>query len=157
MNVWKPLETALTVSARIAWPVFQAINRQVPSKSFQPKWAPAPLLKSHQRTKPQLGWPRTTDSLCPTCVREARARIVNGDQSIATLVEENVGQPVSAMYICGLFASALATSTLVCLKEVNVHVAASLAVVEANHARALDILDKKQTKKNSSATSVPRN
>ena len=43
------------------------------SQTFQPKWAPAPLLKSRERTQPQLGWPRTTDSLCPTCVREARA------------------------------------------------------------------------------------
>ena len=33
---------------------------------------PAPLLKSRERTSPQLGWPRTTDSLCPTCVRETR-------------------------------------------------------------------------------------
>ena len=51
-------------------------------RPFQPKWAPAPLLKSRERTKPQLGWPRTTDSLCPTCVRETRARILSGAMPI---------------------------------------------------------------------------
>ena len=44
----------------------------VDANTFQPKWSAAPLLKSHERTSPQLGWPRTTDSLCPTCVRETR-------------------------------------------------------------------------------------
>src|SRR4029079_6398179 len=37
-------------------------------------------------------WPRRTDSLCPTCVREARQRILNGEQSIETLVETQVGE-----------------------------------------------------------------
>ncbi len=92
MNVWRSIEAALTCGARLAWPAFQAINRQIPSHPFQPKWAPAPLLKAHQRSSPQLGWPRTTDSLCPTCVREARARILNGEQSIASLVDEHVGE-----------------------------------------------------------------
>ena len=49
-------------------------------------------MKSAERSKPQLGWPRTTDSLCPTCVREARTRILAGEQSIASLVNENVGE-----------------------------------------------------------------
>jgi 7,8-dihydro-6-hydroxymethylpterin dimethyltransferase len=92
MNVWRPIETALTFVARLAWPAFQAINRQIPSHTFQPKWAPAPLLKSNERSKPQLGWPRTTDSLCPTCVREARARILSGAQEISSLVDGHVGE-----------------------------------------------------------------
>ena len=28
MNVWKPVELALTYGARLAWPAFQAVNRQ---------------------------------------------------------------------------------------------------------------------------------
>ena len=28
MNVWKPVEWALVGGARLAWPAFQAINRQ---------------------------------------------------------------------------------------------------------------------------------
>src|SRR5512141_1233379 len=92
MNAWKSVELALTGGARILWPAFQAINRRFDAKSFHPKWAPAPLLKSHERTSPTLGWPRTTDSLCPTCVRETRARILSGEQAIESLVNEHVGE-----------------------------------------------------------------
>ena len=92
MNAWKPLELALTGGARILWPAFQAINRRIESAPFQPSWAPAPLLKSSERTSPPLGWPRTTDSLCPTCVRETRARILAGEQAIESLVTEHVGE-----------------------------------------------------------------
>jgi uncharacterized radical SAM superfamily Fe-S cluster-containing enzyme len=92
MNLWRPVELALTYGARLAWPAFQAVNRQFDSRPFQPKWAPRPLMKSTERTRPQLGWPRTTDSLCPTCVRETRARILSGEQSIESLVNEHVGE-----------------------------------------------------------------
>jgi uncharacterized radical SAM superfamily Fe-S cluster-containing enzyme len=92
MNVWRPLEAALAYGARLAWPAFQAINRQFPAETFQPKWAEAPLMRSTERSKPTLGWPRETDSLCPTCVREARARIVGGEQSIASLLTDTVGE-----------------------------------------------------------------
>jgi uncharacterized radical SAM superfamily Fe-S cluster-containing enzyme len=86
------VELAVTYGARIAWPVLQAVNRQFPSQRFQPAWAPAPLLKSSERTHPRFGWPRTTDSLCPTCVRETRARILAGQQSVESLVEQHVGE-----------------------------------------------------------------
>src|SRR4051812_2960173 len=92
MNVWKPVELALVGAAKIAWPALQLINQQFESKPFHPKWAPAPLMRSTQRTKPQFGWPRTTDSLCPTCVRETRARILSGEQSIESLVNEHVAE-----------------------------------------------------------------
>jgi hypothetical protein len=92
MNVWRPLEAALSYGARLAWPALQAVNRRFPSQSFQPKWAAAPLLKSTERSSPQLGWPRTTDSLCPTCVREARDKILSGAQSISSLVDGQVGE-----------------------------------------------------------------
>jgi tetraether lipid synthase len=92
MDVWKPLELALVGAARLAWPTFQIINRQFNARPFQPKWAPAPLLKSSQRTKPQLGWPRTTDSLCPTCVRETRARLLSGEQSVDSLINGHTGE-----------------------------------------------------------------
>ena len=81
MNVWRPVELALAYGARAAWPAFQAVNRQFDGRTFQPKWAAAPLDETAERTRPQFGWPRTTDSLCPTCVREARARILSGEQS----------------------------------------------------------------------------
>src|SRR4051812_15787732 len=92
MNPWKPIELALTGGARLLWPAFQAINRRFEGAAFQPKWAPAPLLKSHERSMPQLGWPRTTDSLCPTCVKEARTRILSGEQAVESLVNERIGE-----------------------------------------------------------------
>jgi uncharacterized radical SAM superfamily Fe-S cluster-containing enzyme len=92
MNPWRPVELALTGGARLLWPAFQAINRRFEGTPFRPKWSAAPLLKSHERSRPQLGWPRTTDSLCPTCVREARARILSGEQAMESLVNEQVGE-----------------------------------------------------------------
>jgi uncharacterized radical SAM superfamily Fe-S cluster-containing enzyme len=92
MNPWKPFELALTGGARLLWPAFQAINQRVEGTPFQPRWADRPLLKSKDRSKPQFGWPRTTDSLCPTCVREARARILSGEQAVESLVNEHVGE-----------------------------------------------------------------
>jgi 7,8-dihydro-6-hydroxymethylpterin dimethyltransferase len=92
MNVLRPIELLLTGGARLTWPAFQFINRRIASRTFHPGWAPAPLLKSSERTKPTLGWPRSTDSLCPVCVRETRARILSGEQSVETLVDEHVGE-----------------------------------------------------------------
>ena len=92
MNVWRPVELALAYGARAAWPAFQSINKQFDGRTFHPKWATAPLMKRRERTRPQFGWPRKTDSLCPTCVREARARILSGEQSIESLVNEHVAE-----------------------------------------------------------------
>src|SRR5262245_51394039 len=66
-------------AAHLAWHAFQAVNRRIPYGQMHPKWAPAPLLKSKDRTFPQLGFPRETDSLCPQCVKEVREKIVGGD------------------------------------------------------------------------------
>ena len=78
MTAWTPVELLLTGAARALWPVVQGMNRTLPDRSFHPRWAPQPLLKSQERSRPPLGWPRRTDSLCPACVREARARILGG-------------------------------------------------------------------------------
>ncbi|HEU4403310.1 MAG TPA: radical SAM protein [Candidatus Polarisedimenticolia bacterium] len=78
--------------AQIAWHAFQAVNRRVPYKVWQPKWAPEPLLKSHQRTFPQLGYPRETDSLCPQCVKEVREKIVSGEADWKVLIDGKPGE-----------------------------------------------------------------
>src|SRR6187549_1503305 len=74
----KYVEKALTVAAGAAWALFSSANRIAPRRAFTPAWSDLPLLKSHERTKPPLGWPRETDSLCPVCVREARTAILDG-------------------------------------------------------------------------------
>src|SRR5215813_13853078 len=63
----KYVEKGLAVTANALWHVFEPLNRIKPNPSFTPKWSDKPLLKSYQKTKPPLGWPRTTDSLCPKC------------------------------------------------------------------------------------------
>src|SRR5258708_28397700 len=92
MVLTRPLEIALSRVADVAWHGFQTFNRHFPSKSFQPAWAPAPLLKSWERSSPVLGWPRTTDSLCPTCVRAARERILSGPIDVDRVVNDHTGE-----------------------------------------------------------------
>ncbi len=88
----KYFEKALSVAANGAWQVFERLNRISPNPTFTPKWSDKPLLKSWQKTKPTLGWPRTTDSLCPKCIPEARDKILNGDGEVSTLVNEKIGE-----------------------------------------------------------------
>src|SRR5262245_18269116 len=74
-SIIRGVERALVGGARLAWPAIQKFNARFEGKPLHPKWAPAPLLKKSQKTFPQLGWPRTTDSLCPRCVKEVRTEI----------------------------------------------------------------------------------
>jgi 7,8-dihydro-6-hydroxymethylpterin dimethyltransferase len=92
IRVPRSIEAAVSTLANVAWSGVQAINRRIPNGSFQPAWAPKPLLKSHQRTSPALGWPRTTDSLCPVCVRETRTRILSGNVDVNVLAAEHAGE-----------------------------------------------------------------
>ncbi|HEX6545244.1 MAG TPA: hypothetical protein VF023_02975, partial [Bryobacteraceae bacterium] len=57
----KYVEKAVTVAANAAWKVFDAVNSINQNESFTPKWSDKPLLKSWQKSKPPLGWPRETD------------------------------------------------------------------------------------------------
>src|SRR3990170_2508466 len=88
----KYVDKGITLAAGAAWNVVQFFNRFKPNSAFTPKWSDKPLLKSDQKTKPTLGWPRTTDSLCPVCMREARQRILDGEQDWQTLLTEKVGE-----------------------------------------------------------------
>ena len=88
----KYLDKGITLAAGAAWNTVQFFNQFKPNNSFTPKWTDKPLLKSYQKTKPPLGWPRTTDSLCPTCVREARERILSGEQDWETLTTDHIGE-----------------------------------------------------------------
>src|SRR5258708_21881418 len=81
----KYAEKVLTLAARGAWAVFDRVNRIKPNPSFTPNWSEKPLLKSWEKTKPPLGWPRSTDSLCPKCVPEIRQQIVDGDRKSTRL------------------------------------------------------------------------
>jgi uncharacterized radical SAM superfamily Fe-S cluster-containing enzyme len=74
------------------WRFARAVDRRFPERSFQPKWAPAPLLKQREKTFPPLGFPRKTDSLCPRCVSEVRAQILSGEADWKVLIEGKPGE-----------------------------------------------------------------
>jgi 7,8-dihydro-6-hydroxymethylpterin dimethyltransferase len=88
----KYFEKGLSVTANGAWFVFSNLNKIGQNPSFTPKWSDKPLLKSYQKTKPPLGWPRETDSLCPVCTREARQEILDGKKDVSVLLNEKVGE-----------------------------------------------------------------
>src|SRR5881394_1649513 len=92
MKPIKYAERGLAALAGATFNTIQSINKYRPNPSFTPKWSDKPLLKSWQKTKPTLGWPRTTDSLCPNCVIEARESILSGQQDVSVLVQEKVGE-----------------------------------------------------------------
>jgi uncharacterized radical SAM superfamily Fe-S cluster-containing enzyme len=92
MSVWRLIESVLVAGAKAAWPVLKTMNHYTASSPFQPRWSATPMPRTHERSKPPLGFPRTTDSLCPTCVQEVRQRILGGDQPIASLLHGDNGE-----------------------------------------------------------------
>jgi 7,8-dihydro-6-hydroxymethylpterin dimethyltransferase len=83
----------ITRVANLAWNGFQAINTLMPEGELpQPQWAPGRIAKSRERTKPPLGFPRETDSLCPRCVPEIRKKIVRGEVTLDTLLKSHPGE-----------------------------------------------------------------
>ena len=92
MRPIKHAEKGLTLVAGGVFNIIQSVNKYKPNPSFTPKWSDKPLLKSWQKSKPTLGWPRTTDSLCPNCVIEAREAILSGKKDVSVLINEKVGE-----------------------------------------------------------------
>ena len=88
----KYVEKAATVAANAVWHVFDTLNQINQNPGFTPKWSDKPLLKSYEKMKPKLGWPRTTDSLCPRCIPEIRQQILDGKQDVSVLVNERPGE-----------------------------------------------------------------
>src|SRR6201989_450319 len=88
----KYFEKGLSIAANGAWVVFNGLNKIGQKPAFTPAWSDKPLQKSYQKTKPPLGWPRQTDSLCPVCTREARQEILDGKKDVSVLLNEKVGE-----------------------------------------------------------------
>src|SRR5712672_2556393 len=88
----KYVEKAAVAVAKGAWVVFDRLNRIKPGISPTPKWSDKPLLKSYEKSKPPLGWPRSTDSLCPKCVPEIRQQILDGKLPHEVLMNEKIGE-----------------------------------------------------------------
>src|SRR3954466_12295316 len=92
MNLIRYLERLVAKTAKAAWPAVKYYNARFERPSAKPAWAPAPLLKRRERAFPQLGWPRTTDSLCPRCVKEVRTEIFDGTRAFSELIEGKPGE-----------------------------------------------------------------
>src|SRR5262245_2580215 len=93
MDPVRALEKVVSFSANKLWPLMQQVNQLGPEpKPFHPRWSPAPIPRGHERERPPLGWPRETDSLCPTCVKEARAEILRGDADWRSLLTDKPGE-----------------------------------------------------------------
>jgi uncharacterized radical SAM superfamily Fe-S cluster-containing enzyme len=84
----KYFEKAFTYVAGAVWTVFDKANQIRQNPSFTPRWSEKPLLKSWEKAKPQLGWPRETDSLCPRCVPEIRKEILDGTRPLSDLLDD---------------------------------------------------------------------
>src|SRR5215468_10180646 len=91
-QVFRSLDWVLCKTAGIAFETIQFFNKRNPNPSPTPQWSDKPLLKSWEKTKPTLGFPRQTDSLCPACVKEARAAIISGKKDWRDLMHEQVGE-----------------------------------------------------------------
>ena len=91
-RLMKYADNAVCSAAGAVFNTVQFFNKHFPNPSFTPKWSDKPLQKSWEKSKPTLGFPRTTDSLCPVCVMEAREKIINGEQDWRSLVTEHVGE-----------------------------------------------------------------
>jgi uncharacterized radical SAM superfamily Fe-S cluster-containing enzyme len=85
-------ELAVSRTAQALWPLVKAYETRFAGPRLQPDWAPAPLQRRAERTFPQLGWPRETDSLCPTCVREVRTAVLAGQIDLERFVHEHPGE-----------------------------------------------------------------
>ena len=88
----KHVEKVVALAANAAWFVYDKINSRNHNPSFTAKWSDKPLLKSYEKMKPQLGWPRETESLCPKCVPEIRQQILDGKLPVEILKNEKVGE-----------------------------------------------------------------
>ncbi len=93
MDFTRALEKVVTTSADKAWGAMRLVRGLLPEPGpFAPKWSDKPIQSRKKRDKPTLGWPRTTDSLCPTCVKEARADILRGDADWMRLLTDKPGE-----------------------------------------------------------------
>jgi 7,8-dihydro-6-hydroxymethylpterin dimethyltransferase len=91
-RAWKAMDYVLCKTAGVAFDTIHFFNKYNPNPSFTPKWSDKPLLKSWEKSKPTLGWPRQTDSLCPGCVKDAREAIFEGKKDWRDLMHEKVGE-----------------------------------------------------------------
>jgi len=88
----KFVEKGLSWAASGLWYALQPLYRIAPNRSFTPTWSDRPLLKSTEKFRPPLGVPRETTSLCPTCTRQARQCITDGEATPDLFINEHAAE-----------------------------------------------------------------
>ena len=97
-NASRAVEGALSALAQAAWPLIDGSfvedsgGQEAEAVAKTPAWAPSSLKTKRRRSKPPLGWPRRTDSLCPGCMKEVRTQVLAGSMDLSTLLAENPGE-----------------------------------------------------------------
>src|ERR1700676_1808919 len=91
-QILRTIDWAVCKAAGVTFNSIQHFNKRNPNPSVTPQWSDKPLLKSWEKSKPTLGFPRQTDSLCPGCVKEARDAIFEGKKDWRDLMSEKVGE-----------------------------------------------------------------
>jgi uncharacterized radical SAM superfamily Fe-S cluster-containing enzyme len=91
-QIFRTMDWVICKAAAITFDGIQYFNKRNPNPSVTPQWSDKPLLKSWEKTKPTLGFPRQTDSLCPACVKEAREAIIAGKKDWRDLMSEKIGE-----------------------------------------------------------------
>ncbi len=71
-QILRTFDWALCKTAAVTFNSIQYFNKRNPNPSVTPQWSDKPLLKSWEKTKPTLGFPRQTDSSVP-CMRQRGA------------------------------------------------------------------------------------
>ncbi len=92
MSIRNFLESSAHRAANLAWPVLRRYIDRRDRKPFQPKWADGNLQPTEEQVQPILGWPRETDSLCPTCVQEVREAILCDEEDWQVLLGDHPGE-----------------------------------------------------------------
>ena len=62
-QIFRSIDWAICKTAGFTFDSIQHFNKKNPNPSVTPQWSDKPLLKSWEKTKPTLGFPRQTDSL----------------------------------------------------------------------------------------------
>ena len=88
----KYVEKAVTIAAKGAWAIFERVNRVKHQPVAHPEVVGQAAAEVLRKVKPPLGWPRSTDSLCPKCVPEIRQQILDGKLPYEVLMNEKVGE-----------------------------------------------------------------
>ena len=79
-------------TADVLWDFARAVDRRFEERSFQPKWAPAPLLKQREKTFPPLGFPARPTRSARAASRRSGPRSCPASVDWKVLIEGNPGE-----------------------------------------------------------------